>query len=180
MSFRGVVNEFVANGALPVLMQLLVKESFDIQTRIRVAAAICNLSHARHAQRRHGLHHQRRRTNSCPAYSFCSCDAVSLLVDSVIGEHQALTGATALIFRSMLISGNLLSFNGVQQRTGYRYIGTVDGGKRCTHGLIEGVDALSECGDQRYHCGCSHSNDSHQSWDLTLLSTMQCVVGGRK
>jgi len=88
---EGVITELVTNGALPVLVQILARGEVDLHLRIRVAAAICNLSQAKHSLR-----------------SFYSCDAVRVLVEHVIGEHQALTGAVALMFKSMLISENLV------------------------------------------------------------------------
>jgi len=88
---EGMTNELVTNGALPVLVQTLAQGDVDLHLRIRIAAAICNLSHAKHSLR-----------------SFYACDAVGLLVDHVIGEHQALTGAVALMFKAMLVSENLV------------------------------------------------------------------------
>lgn len=99
---RGVINEFVTNGALPVLTQILARPDFEVHLRIRVAAAICNLAQAKHSQRRSINLPIQCSDSFC---SFFSCDAVPLLVDQVIGEHQALTGAVALMFKTMLISG---------------------------------------------------------------------------
>eukprot|EP00210_Caulerpa_lentillifera_P003413 g3256.t1 len=86
------IKEFVSTGAIPVLLKILSDDvTYDLETRIRIAAAICNISQSSVSQR-----------------SFASCYAVPTLVDSIIGKHQALTGAGALMFKSMLKSEQLV------------------------------------------------------------------------
>ena len=113
MVVRGVINELVTNGALPVLVQTLAQNEVEPRLRIRIAAAICNLSHAKHSLRRSG--HCLGCEVTCQWSSFYACNAVGLLVDHVIGEHQALTGAVALMFKSMLVSGSLSKADRLQE-----------------------------------------------------------------
>jgi len=76
-----------------LLLAILSDEvTYDLETRIRIAAAICNLAQTQNSQR-----------------SFASCFAVHVLSNFVIGKHQALTGASALILKSMLKSEFLIS-----------------------------------------------------------------------
>lgn len=86
------LKEFISSGAIPVLLKILSDDvTFDLETRIRIAAAMCNIARGSIAQR-----------------SFSSCYAVPTLVDSVIGKHQALTGAGAILLKSMLKSEHLV------------------------------------------------------------------------
>eukprot|EP00210_Caulerpa_lentillifera_P007879 g7520.t1 len=85
--------ELISNGVLHPLFQILSDDvSYDLEIRIRVAAAICNLAQTHISQR-----------------GFASCSGVRILAEFVIGDHQALTGASAVILKSMLKSDYLVS-----------------------------------------------------------------------